>query len=335
MNHDHELTHDSSTAAEAAALHDAVAPGRSSRSAALCKCDHAVASGLVKAFTPPKLGVATTTVNVRSAPKTGAAKLRTVATDSVMRVQSEVQTTDPAYPQWFGVEIDRQDGFVAAPFVRIEDHPKDTQEAGTSSAQAAGSAGLSPAQAPGMNTDDPLFSGPLARMRREGEFFQIKSGAETGTLHKASMRVFQMKGYSGDTLRDKARTFRDAACNIMTLFFIARAPDLRALAEGLKDDYPGYKKLVEDWMTAYFLDALNSELVKESGWVTSNAALDQSEGCSTSDSPYQKAQGLLKCNGKLIRINVGGHFFVGEVKDGIFTPMTIEGMSPSAPASLT
>jgi hypothetical protein len=51
--------------------------------------------------------------------------------------------------------------------------------------------------------------------------------------------------------------------------------------------------------------------------VTSNEALDQSEGCGAGDSPYKKAQGLLKCDGKLLRIHVGGHFFIGEVKSGI------------------
>lgn len=276
----------------------------------------------VHAFTPPRLGAATTAVNLRSAPTTNSAKRMTIDPRSAITLQSEMQTADPSYPRWFGAEVSTRSGFVAAPFVKLEDTPKDTEPTGASE-HAAGPDGAhaggspSPSQAPGMKTDDPLFSGHLARMRREGEFLQIVPQADKGTIHKASLRAFENKGYTGATLARKAREFRDAACNIMALFFIERAPDLRSRTEALKDDYAGYKQQVEDWMTSYFTDALHSGLVKESGWVTSNAALDQSEGCSARDTPYQKAQGLLKCEGRLIRIHVDGHFFIGEVKGGI------------------
>lgn len=299
MEHDIQRSQTSSKTA-AAATRDATNPGRSSRSALLYKCDRALASGLVKKFTPPKRGVATATVSLRSAPRTGAgsAELETIATDSVMTIQSEVQSTDPGHPAWFGVEFDRRDGFVMAPLVRIEDPPRREE-------------------APETKADDVLFTGPLEQMRLQEEFHQYKNDK---TLHRACERALQERGYQGDELHRKVKVFRENVCNYMARFFIEHANDLRSQSKTLKDNYPRFKQLVENWMTEYFTRGLRDKLVEEGGYVNTNAGLDMAlGGCGINDSPFTKAQKLLKYEGRLIEIYVIGnigHFFLGRVTGG-------------------
>src|SRR5579872_254745 len=102
MNHEHEQSHASSTAAATAKTATAadVAAGRVSRSAGLDKPDHPIASGLTKTFTPPKRGVATDTVYLRGLPKIGptSAKLGKIPGGEWIQVTSEVKTPDREYP---------------------------------------------------------------------------------------------------------------------------------------------------------------------------------------------------------------------------------------------
>jgi hypothetical protein len=185
-------------------------------------------------------------------------------------------------------------------------------------------AALLPAQAPGVSADRPLFSGHLEDMRRQREFHEGEKGL---TLDKACIEAFKKKHtnkkHSEQELVGAARKFRRGACNIVTLFFIANAKELRS-RQNLEKDYPSYKMLVKDLMVKYFVYVLDKNIVKESGWVNETdgrgvLTSNRSNLIFIDDSPLTKANKLLNFNGKLIRIRVQmkpiDHWLVGEIRD--------------------
>ncbi len=173
---------------------------------------------------------------------------------------------------------------------------------------------------------DPLFVGHLDRMRREGEFRQL-DGKKEQTLYRAcleALRILLAKdpklarkewGITLRTLEAKAMSFRDIACNIMTLFFIEHAVALRLLDKSLS--YDEYKQQIEKSMKDYFSEALLHKRINGEWDMEDSRPLDQKQGCDEHHSPSQKAEGLLRCEGKLLRIHTAKHFFLGRVEGGL------------------
>jgi len=277
-----------------------------------------------KPIQPAKPGtVSTGDAWLQSQPGTDRSARKVLRLDqgTVVSVTSEVDSGDSKQPSWYGVDALKTPGYLPKAHVRLGTNtPKPAPAASQNAPQpattpTAAAAPAGPAQTPVAGSADQLHSGLLERMRTEDEFVQA-DGYESKTLHKACVRAFELRGYKGATLTKKATDFRHVCCNTLALFFVEKTPMLKGQADAHKSDYPMFKRFVEDVLTKYFFTAFQSGFAKEDG-ITGNTPLNTKEGASSGDTPYAKAQGLLKCEGRMIRIYTGGHFFVGEVRGGV------------------
>lgn len=292
-----------------------------------------------KAFTPPKQGVATTTVLLRGQPRIGAgsAKLRNIVKDTPLLLKSEEQTDDRTYPQWFGVNLGGTEGFVAGKFVRVESTPAAAEPTPTD-ANAQTSGGPTPETKPapkpegsGGGAEAPLFfSGHLARMRKENEFLQIHEGTEKGTLHKACKYALEQMQVPKDKMPGQLKYLRDHACAVQSAFFIDNQTAIRKANATM--EYEPFKAWILSVMGPYFHKQFTTKVKgrkdgatiadARTGYMNDNSpVLNSKAGCEATDSPYKKALGILACEGRMIRIGVesngGWHFFPGEVRGGV------------------
>lgn len=196
-----------------------------------------------------------------------------------------------------------------------------------------------------------IWSGMLERMRAEDEFVQ---GSEKSygwnTLWKACDRAFmkarpkltrgvggQDKGESKEAYEkrkaewekkkdafnsqsvEKQRTeFYQHVCNAQAFFFVQKAPELKRQERALGSDYATFKRLVEDELAAYLTAALSgkNKLVDADGYVLRTPGMDV-DARVKKDKPYKMAEKLLGFEGRMVNIKAPGHFFPGEVKDGV------------------
>lgn len=307
--------------------------------AAATDAAEAQGEGGSKAFTPPKQGVATTTVLLRGQPRIGAgsAKLRNIVKDTPLLLKSEEQTDDRTYPQWFGVNLGGREGYVAGKFVKVESTPA-AAEPTTTDANAQTSGGPTPETKPdpkpegsGGGAEAPLFfSGHLARMRKEKEFIQINPGTERSTLHKACKYALEQLQIPKAQMQGQLTNLRDHACALQSAFFIDNQTAIRKANATM--EYEPFKAWILSVMGPYFHRQFTTKVKgrkdgatiadAKTGFMNDNSpVLNSKAGCDATDSPYKKALGILACEGRMIRIGVeshgGWHFFPGEVRGGV------------------